>query len=100
MSERVHGVCRVYRVESSELKETEIGLIPKDWEVVKFEENIIKKQINVGKLKQQEYKKFGKFPVINQGQKFIEGYCDKEDLVYKGIYQLLYLATILGFLNI
>ncbi len=38
MSERVHGVCRVYRVESSEFKETEIGLIPKDWEVVRLGE--------------------------------------------------------------
>ncbi|GAB5047254.1 restriction endonuclease subunit S [Thermodesulfovibrio sp. TK110] len=38
MSERVHGVHRIYRVESSEFKETEIGLIPKDWEVVRLGE--------------------------------------------------------------
>jgi len=48
-----------------EFKQTEIGLIPEDWEVVSFEDSILSRKIKVGKVKQQEYKEFGKYPVID-----------------------------------
>ena len=66
------------------LKETEIGMIPEDWEVVKFENLIIEGKNNVGKIKQSSYKNFGKYPIIDQGKNFIAGFCDDENLVYKG----------------
>jgi len=69
----------------SSFKQTEIGLIPEDWEVVKFEKSILRRKIKVGKIKQQEYKKFGKYPVIDQSQNYIAGFCDDDDeKVYRG----------------
>jgi type I restriction enzyme S subunit len=65
-------------------KQTEIGLIPEDWEVVRFENAISKKRIKVGKVKQQEYKTFGKYPVIDQSQNYIAGYNDEDKKVYQG----------------
>jgi len=35
-------------------KQTEIGLIPEDWEVVRFEDAITKKRVRVGKIKQKQ----------------------------------------------
>jgi type I restriction enzyme S subunit len=69
---------------SNGFKETEIGMIPEDWEVVKFENLIIEGKNNVGKIKQSSYKNFGKYPIIDQGKNFIAGFCDDENLVYKG----------------
>jgi len=69
----------------TEFKETEIGQIPKSWEVVKFENTILKKRIKVGKIKQQEYKKIGECPVIDQSQNYIAGYTDKKDKLYQGV---------------
>ena len=65
-------------------KQTEIGLIPEDWEVVRFEDSILKRRIKVGKIKQQEYKVFGKYPVIDQSQNYIAGFCDDDEKVYRG----------------
>jgi len=72
------------RVEKNGFKQTEIGLIPEDWEVVKFEDSILSRRIKVGKIKQQEYKEFGKYPVIDQGQNYIAGFCDDDEKVYQG----------------
>ena len=68
----------------SGFKQTEIGLIPEDWEVVRFEKSILRRRIKVGKIKQQEYKKFGKYPVIDQSQNYIAGFCDDDEKVYRG----------------
>lgn len=70
--------------EMNGFKETEIGLIPKDWDIINFEEAILNKFAKVGKIKQQEYKKIGEFPVIDQGQNMIAGYTDKKTKAYKG----------------
>jgi type I restriction enzyme S subunit len=66
-------------------KQTEIGSIPEDWEAVRFEDAILKERMKVGKIKQQEYEKVGKCPVIDQSQNFIAGYTDEEDKLYQGI---------------
>lgn len=65
-------------------KPAAIGSIPTDWEVVKFEDAILRKRIKIGKVKQQEYKKVGKYPVIDQSQNFIAGYTDEENKLYQG----------------
>ncbi len=67
-----------------ELKETEIGLIPKNWEVVRFENAILRKRVKVGKIKQKEYKKLGKYPVIDQSQNYISGFSNDDEKVYRG----------------
>ncbi len=68
----------------SDYKPAAIGSIPTDWEVVRFEDAILKERIKVGKIKQQEYKKVGKCPVIDQSQNYIAGYTDEEDKLYYG----------------
>ncbi|HKZ93955.1 MAG TPA: restriction endonuclease subunit S [Candidatus Bathyarchaeia archaeon] len=65
-------------------KETEIGSLPEDWNVAKFEQAISKKRFKVGKIRQREYNKVGKYPVIDQSQKFIAGFTDDSERVYQG----------------
>ena len=65
-------------------KITEISEMPEDWEVVKFENCIIRKRITIGKVKQQQYKQVGRYPIVDQGQKLIAGYWNEETEVYKG----------------
>jgi len=67
-----------------EQKETKIGLIPKSWEVVRFEDAILKNRYKVGKIKQQDYKEFGKYPVIDQSQNYSAGFSDDDGKVYQG----------------
>jgi len=64
-------------------KMTKLGVIPEEWEVVKFDSCIIKQNIKVEKIKKQEYKIYGRYPVIDQGQDLIAGYWDNEKDVYK-----------------
>ncbi len=63
---------------------TELGALPEEWEVVVFEKCIKKETSKVGKVKQQEYKVYGKYPIIDQGQSLIAGYCDNQKYVYEG----------------
>lgn len=65
--------------EETRFKETEIGLIPEDWEVVRFNELTVKKKFRVGKVKQQNYLKFGRYPIVDQGKDLISGYWDNEE---------------------
>jgi type I restriction enzyme S subunit len=71
----------VVEVLESGFKETEIGLIPEDWEVVRLE-NVMKSFTPNKKLKQSGYKAIGKFPVIDQGQEYIAGFYDDETMVF------------------
>ena len=65
-------------------KMTELGLVPEEWGVVRFEDARLKKRVKIGKIKQQQYKKMGKYPVVDQSQSFIAGYTDEDDNVYQG----------------
>lgn len=51
---------------SEEYRETELGELPVERKVEKFEGYIIKKRIKVGKVQQQKYKTVGKFPIVDQ----------------------------------
>jgi type I restriction enzyme S subunit len=69
----------------TKFKNTEIGEIPEGWEVVKVK-NLFEKAKNkriIG-IKTKEYLKEGKFPIIDQSNKFISGYTNDENRVYKG----------------
>jgi len=65
-------------------KMTELGPLPEEWRVVRFEQSLSRKRTRVGKMKQGEYQPFGKYPIIDQGKNFIAGYTDQEELVYQG----------------
>jgi len=54
--------------------------LPEGWDWARLGEVIGKVPLTGKKLKQREYQEKGKFPVIDQGQSFIGGYTDKEDL--------------------
>lgn len=67
----------------NKIKKTEIGLIPKDWDLEEFESSILQSgfQKNM-QINSSEIKKVGKIPVIDQGQKKIAGWTDKEDSIF------------------
>jgi type I restriction enzyme S subunit len=54
--------------------------LPEGWEWKRVEEIIEKVPLTGKKLKQSDYREVGKLPVIDQGQSFIGGYTDNEDL--------------------
>ncbi len=66
------------------MQETEIGPLPAHWQPVPFEASIAKEGFRVGKIPQKNYKPVGRYPVIDQGQQFIAGYTDEENLAYIG----------------
>lgn len=65
-------------------KMTELGPLPEEWGVVKFESAIIKKRIKVGKVKKRDYQESGKYPIIDQSQNHIAGYWEKDEDLYQG----------------
>jgi len=66
-------------------KETEIGLIPEDWQVKEFEECIDKERISRDiKIPQGKYNKVGKYPIVDQGASFVAGYTDDKSKLYSG----------------
>lgn len=66
-------------------KETEIGLIPEDWQVKGFEECIDKERISRDiKIPQGKYKKVGRYPIVDQGASFVAGYTDDKSKLYSG----------------
>jgi type I restriction enzyme S subunit len=76
-----YGAVVVDEIDKVKLKESEIGLIPEDWEVVRLE-NVMEGFTPNKKLKQSDYKAIGKFPVIDQGQEYIAGFYDDETMVF------------------
>ena len=64
-------------------KMTELGVLPEEWKEVKFDSCINKQNSKEEKIKKQEYKIYGRYPVIDQGQDLIAGYWDNEKDVYK-----------------
>jgi Restriction endonuclease S subunits len=76
-----YGAVAVEEINKVKLKESEIGLIPENWEVVRLE-NVMEGFTPNKKLKQSDYKAIGKFPVIDQGQEYVAGFYDDETMVF------------------
>ncbi|MCR4428257.1 MAG: restriction endonuclease subunit S [Caldiserica bacterium] len=70
--------------EPPKFKETPLGPLPEDWEVVSFVDSIGDQKFSVGKVQRQHYKSAGRFPIIDQGQSPIAGYWDDPRDVYQG----------------
>ena len=64
--------------EPKRFKQTEIGELPEEWEVVKVQEVCEDISAEVAKVKKRECQPIGKYPVIDQGAEFISGYTDRE----------------------
>jgi len=55
--------------------------LPKNWQLKEFKEVCEKISLNNIKIKQRDYLRQGKYPVIDQGQELIGGYYDDENYV-------------------
>jgi len=84
-----YGPVSLEEAQKVKLKETEIGMIAEKWNLLNFKKCIIKKRIQVNKIKQRQYKDFGKYPVIDQGKDLIAGYWDNEKDVYQGVLPII-----------
>ena len=69
---------------SEGFRDTPLGPLPETWEVVQFEDAIRRQPACVGKVKQQDYKPKGCFPIIDQGQNLVAGYWDDPLDSYQG----------------
>jgi type I restriction enzyme S subunit len=63
------------------MSEDRLPEIPREWRWIKVSDVIKKCSLTGKKVKQRQVKKEGKYPVIDQGQEFISGYVDDENLV-------------------
>lgn len=56
----------------------------KDWGIKRVKDILSREKYSVGKLKRQEYQKFGTYPIIDQSVNGIAGYSENEEAVYSG----------------
>jgi len=61
----------------------------KDWGEDKFVNCIEKNPLKIKGIPREKYQSVGKFPIIDQSDKFIVGYTDNEDKVYKIDYPVI-----------
>lgn len=54
-----------------------------EWEEKRFEEVLVNRTSKPYQIQGNEYQSVGKYPVVDQGQKYVVGYSDKSDRVYK-----------------
>ena len=64
--------------------EPAIPVVPKGWDVLPFEQAVDVISDKSKRVKQSTYLPSGKLPVIDQGQDFIGGYTDDEDMAFEG----------------
>lgn len=62
-----------------ESKQTEVGHIPKDWEVQSFESVLLRLNAKKHQIQTSDYQPFGKYPVIDQGKNVVVGYSDRQE---------------------
>src|SRR3972149_4735301 len=64
--------------------EPAIPVVPKGWDVLPFEQAVDVISDKSKRVKQSTYLPSGKVPVTDQGQDFIGGYTDDEDMAFEG----------------
>lgn len=57
--------------------------IPAGWEVIPFEDCLLPGNKKLKGLRRKDYKNMGAYPIIDQGNSFVSGYTDAEDMVYE-----------------
>lgn len=58
--------------------------LPPSWGRVPVPRGLSRRPFHAGKVQRQEYLSRGEFPVVDQGQGLIAGYCDDDAAVYDG----------------
>ena len=79
-----YGPVPIDEADKVPLKETEIGMVPEEWEVVEFPEILSKSKFKANRILQRDFKKVGKYPIIDQSKEAIAGYWDNESDLYSG----------------
>lgn len=64
--------------------EPDIPVVPPGWDLLPFEQTVDVISDKSKRVKQRTYLPIGKLPVIDQGQDFIGGYTDDEELAFEG----------------
>ena len=64
-------------------KQTELGIIPEDWRIMRFDSVITRKNTKRFQIQTSEYLQSGLHPVVDQGQKYIVGYSNRSDRVFR-----------------
>lgn len=59
------------------------GEVYTDWAKAKFDDVLLSLPTKAHQILSSEYSKFGKYPVIDQGQKYIIGYTDHQSKLFK-----------------
>jgi type I restriction enzyme S subunit len=70
--------------QTEDIFEPAVPVVPQDWDVMSFEQAVEVISDRSKRVKQREYLPSGKLPVIDQGQDFIGGYTDDENLAFEG----------------
>ena len=68
---------------SDDFKETEIGRIPKEWKIKRFDECISTPKPSPKNIPKSQFKLYGKYPIIDQGAEFISGYTNDYNMIFK-----------------
>jgi type I restriction enzyme S subunit len=70
--------------QTEDIFEPAIPVVPQGWDVLPFEQAIDVISDKSKRVKQSAYLSSGKLAVIDQGQDFVGGYTDDEDLAFEG----------------
>ena len=66
-------------MKETKFKQTEVGMIPSDWECVSFNKVFVKLKSRNHQINSDEYLIIGKYPVVDQGQEPIVAYTNKNN---------------------
>lgn len=64
-------------------KQSELGEIPEDWEVMGFDDVAARINTKKNQISASDYQNYGSYPVVDQGKKKIVGYSDLECKAFK-----------------
>ena len=77
-----HSHAEAQRGRGIEFKQTELGPIPMDWEVKRFDDTFEHVPSKPFQLQSSEYRESGRFQVVDQGQMEIVGYTDDDKKLF------------------
>ena len=63
-------------------KQTEVGLIPEDWEVKRFDEVLVRLNAKANQIQTSDYRSTGMHPVVDQGKRLVVGFSDRGDKLF------------------
>ncbi len=70
--------------QTEDIFEPAVPVVPQGWDVLPFEQAVEVISDKSKRVKQSAYLLLGKLPVIDQGQDFIGGYTDDEEMAFEG----------------